>query len=299
MSVSRRTGRLLTAGATAALLAISLAPHASAATPAMPKPVACAGCWHPDVKTSWDWVLRSVPTTFRKVDMYDVDGFNTPADTVAKLHAQGTKAVCYISAGSYEDWRPDAKQFPAAVLGNSNGWKGEKWLDVREIQKSDSALRKIMDARLDMCRQKGFDAVELDNIDGYANNTSFKITKDDQLYFNSTLANDTHQRGMSVLQKNDNEQIPKLLPYFDAALNEECNQFSECTTDDNGAYGLDQYVNAGKPVFNAEYQGDHVDNDPSKPLMTPSLFCPKDNANDFNGVFFAKDLDNSVYQACR
>ncbi|MEY9861650.1 hypothetical protein ABH935_007293 [Catenulispora sp. GAS73] len=274
--------------AAAATVALTPAASAATATPSLPSPAACNGCWQPNLQTSWNWVLSTVPSApFRNVQMYDVDGFNNSAANVSALHSAGIKAVCYLSAGTYENWRPDASQFPSAVLGSRNGWPGEKWLDVREIQKSGSALRKIMDARLDMCRQKGFDMVELDNVDGYTNSTGFPLTATDQLYFNATLANDSHARGMSVLQKNDNEQIPQLLPYFDGALNEQCNQYKECTTAQNGDYGYDQYVAAGKPVFQAEYK------------LSTSSFCSKDNANDFNGVRFDINLDDKTFQPCR
>lgn len=265
------------------------APSASA-TPAPPSPVACAGgpCWHPALQTSWNWVLSVVPTApYRNVQMYDVDGFNASSADVSALHNAGIKAVCYLSAGTYEDWRPDASQFPSSVLGKSNGWPGEKWLDIREIQSQNSVLRSIMDARLDMCRTKGFDMVELDNVDGYTNKTGFPLTAADQVYFNATLANDAHARGLTVLHKNDNEQIPNLLPYFDGALNEQCNQYKECTTAQNGSYGLDQYVSAGKPVFQAEYK------------LSTSSFCSDDNANNFNGVRFALNLDDTIFEPCR
>ena len=48
--------------------------------------------------------------------VYIVDGEETPAATVAALHAAGRKVVCYLSAGSWEDWRSDAGAFPASVL---------------------------------------------------------------------------------------------------------------------------------------------------------------------------------------
>ncbi|MFU8854386.1 endo alpha-1,4 polygalactosaminidase [Micromonospora sp. SL1-18] len=272
--------------ATATLAALNTAP--AAAAPAPPAPVPCVGCWHPSLKTSWNWVLSVVPKApYRPVSMYNVDGFNNSAADVASLHAAGIKAVCYLSAGSWEDWRPDAAQFPAAVLGRNNGWPGEKWLDIREIQNANSVLRSIMDARLDMCKQKGFDMVELDNVDGYLNKTGFTLTAADQLYYNAILANDSHARGLSVLQKNDNEQIPNLLPYFDGALNEQCNQYKECTTAQNGSYGLDQYIAAGKPVFQAEYK------------LTTSSFCAADNAANFNGVRFALNLDDTLFEPCR
>ena len=250
-----RGARRFAAGAVAVLaMALPSCPPGGG-TPPPPAPVRCAGhCWHPALKTSWDWVLSVVPQApYRSVEMYDIDGFDTTAGDVAAMHAAGIKVVCYLSAGTFENWRPDAAAFPASVKGKANGWPGEKWLDVRELQKPHSRLRAIMDTRLDMCRTKGFDAVELDNVDGYTNSTGFPVTAADQLFYNATLANDAHARGLSVLQKNDNEQIPQLLPYFDAALNEQCNQYQECTTAQNGSFGLDQYVAAGKAVFQAEY----------------------------------------------
>lgn len=283
----RRSAAAFATAALAVAGAVALAPAASAA-PAAPTPVACTACWHPALQTSWNWVLSAAPAApFRTVKMYDVDGFDNSAANVSALHAAGIKAVCYLSAGTYENWRPDAAQFPAAVLGSQNGWPGEKWLDVRELQKPNSVLRNIMDARLDMCRTKGFDMVELDNVDGYTNKTGFPLTAADQIFYNATLANDSHARGMSVLQKNDNAQIPKLLPYFDGALNEQCNQYKECTVAQNGSYGYDQYVAAGKPVFQAEYS------------LSTAKFCSADNAADFNGVRFDINLDDKTFQPCR
>jgi hypothetical protein len=219
--------------------------------------------------------------------MYDVDGFDATASDVSAVHAAGIKVVCYLSAGTWERWRPDASQFPAAVLGNRNGWPGERWLDVRDAQSANSALLSIMRARLDMCEHKGFDAVELDNVDGYTNKTGFPLSSADQIFYNATLANAAHQRGLTVLQKNDNHQIRTLLPYFDAALNEQCNQYKECTTSQNGSFDYDQYVGAGKAVFQAEYK------------LDPSQFCPADNRAHFNGVRFSIKLDGSVFQPCR
>lgn len=285
-----RISRLLAASAAtaAALVGIWLTPSPASAAPAPPSPLTCTGCWHPAPRTSWNWVLSTVPTApYRAVAMYDVDGFNNTASNVAALHAAGIRAVCYLSAGTYENWRSDAVSFPRSIIGKSNGWPGENWLDIRDVQKTNSTLRSIMDGRLDMCRQKGFDMVELDNVDGYTNSTGFSLSAADQLYFNATLANDSHARGMSVLQKNDGEQIPQLLAYFDGALNEQCNEFGECTTAQNGSYGLDQYVAAGKPVFQAEYN------------LATSAFCPADNRANFNGVRFNIDLNDSTFQPCR
>ena len=60
------------------------------------------------------------------VDMYDIDLFDVPRTTIDQLHADGRIVICYFSAGSYEDWRPDADAFGSNLLGQPLGdWDGE------------------------------------------------------------------------------------------------------------------------------------------------------------------------------
>ncbi|GAA2281869.1 endo alpha-1,4 polygalactosaminidase [Nonomuraea roseoviolacea subsp. roseoviolacea] len=263
----------LTATALTGGIAHAMAPAAAAA--ALPPPVACDSCYRPALDTSWQWQLSSLPARpFLDVQMYDIDGFDARDGAVVralKADRPGRGVVCYISAGSLEDWRPDAGRFPASVVGKElDGWPGERWLDIRQYR---GRLGEIMKARLDMCRAAGFDAVEPDNVDGFSNDTGFPIRASDQLAYNTWLANEAHRRGLSVALKNDVEQIPRLLPYFDFALNEECWSNDECTTAQNdGEYGYDQFVQAGKAVFQVEY------------ALPVSRFCPRSNAQNFNSL---------------
>ena len=78
--------------------------------------------------------------------MYDVDGFDASASLITAMHNKGIKAVCYIDAGTWENWRSDAGKFPSYVKGKSNGWPGEKWLDIRQI-----ILRKNLDCHKLLC----------------------------------------------------------------------------------------------------------------------------------------------------
>ncbi|MGZ4131611.1 MAG: endo alpha-1,4 polygalactosaminidase [Actinomycetota bacterium] len=238
--------------------ALASGPHA---TRSLAKPVKCRGCWAPGIRISWQWQLQSPPKAadLLGVRMYDVDGFETSKKLVHAMHRQHTKAVCYLSAGTWENWRPDASEFPARVLGNKNGWPGERWVDIRALR----VLAPIMKARLDMCAAKGFDGVEFDNVDGYQNKTGFPLTGAQQLRYDVFLANQAHRRGMAAFLKNDLGQVKTLLPYFDAALNEQCHQYKECAK-------LDPFVNAGKPVFGVEYK------------LATSAFCPDANARNFN-----------------
>jgi hypothetical protein len=54
---------------------------------------------------------------------------------------------------------------------------------------------------LDRCLGKGFDGVDFDNVDGYANATGFELDGDDQLRFDAWLARAAHRRGLSVVNE--------------------------------------------------------------------------------------------------
>ncbi|MCW2869205.1 endo alpha-1,4 polygalactosaminidase [Actinacidiphila oryziradicis] len=206
--------------------------------------------WQPQPRTAWQWQLSGKVSLAADVPVYDIDGSDSTAATVAALHRRGRKAICYISVGAWEDFRSDAAAFPEKVLGRSNGWDGERWLDIRRT----AILRPLMAKRFDMCRTKGFDAVEPDNTDGYRNRTGFKLTAADQLTFNRMIAKLAHDRGMAVGLKNDLDQIPQLLGDFDFAVNEQCAEFDECAR-------LKPFIAAGKAVFHVEYN------------LPPSRFC--------------------------
>ena len=87
------------------------------------------------------------------------------------------------SAGSWEDWRSDASDFPDDVKGNGlSGWPGEKWLDVRQL----SVLSPIMAARMDIAVAKGCDGVDPDNMDGYTNNNGVRHSTHAPLMYSRT-----------------------------------------------------------------------------------------------------------------
>ncbi|MFF4403446.1 endo alpha-1,4 polygalactosaminidase [Streptomyces sp. NPDC001262] len=216
--------------------------EATASAPAPSAPVS-GERWQPKPGTRWQWQLDGKADTSVDVPVYDIDGFENDAATVAGLHARGRKVVCYFNAGAWEDFRPDKKAFPKSVLGAKNkGWEGEKWVDIRRLD----VLKPIMASRIEMCRKKGFDAVEPDLTEGFRNSTGFKLTADDQLAFNRMLAKLAHDRGLSVALKNDLEQIPQLVGDFDFAVNEQCAQYGECDR-------LTPFIKAGKAVFHVEY----------------------------------------------
>jgi hypothetical protein len=206
-----------------------------------PTPADGASTSTPPFKASWGYQLQGelrVPGAH----VFDIDGFDTPNSFVSRLHARGRYAVCYIDAGTWENWRPDRNRFPASVLGRSNGWPGERWLDIRRLD----VLAPIMRARMQICKRKGFDAIEPDNVDGYANQTGFALTARDQLTYNRYLARTAHNLGVAVGLKNDLDQVASLQGAFDFAVVEQCFQFSEC-------WKLQPFLRSAKPVFEVEY----------------------------------------------
>ncbi|MFG3405117.1 endo alpha-1,4 polygalactosaminidase [Streptomyces sp. NPDC048142] len=201
------------------------------------------GRWQPRPGLAWQWQLDGkVDASAADVPVYDIDGFENDAEDVARLHRAGRKVICYINVGAWEDYRPDKDAFPRSVLGGPNGWHGERWLDIRRI----SLLQPIMERRFDMCRKKGFDAVEPDLVEGYADDTGFPLTAQDQLRYNRMIARIAHERGLAVGLKNDLSQIPQLVGAFDFAVNEQCAQYGECAK-------LTPFIEAGKAVFHVEY----------------------------------------------
>jgi hypothetical protein len=199
--------------------------------------------WHPVAGMSWQWQIgggRIDPSL--PVDVFDID-WEQSASVVDELHQAGKKVICYVSVGSWEQWRPDAADFPASVLGNDYpGWPGERFVDIRA-----QALRDVMAKRFDACKAKGFDAVEPDNMDVFGNNSGFALTRADGIDYAMWLAGECHSRSLAVVQKNASEITANIESVYDGALTE------DCYADRNWCSEMQPYVDADKPVFACEY----------------------------------------------
>jgi hypothetical protein len=175
--------------------------------------------------------------------VYEIDGQNSTRATVRSLRRAGRQVVCYLSAGSTESYRPDAKAFPKSVVGKPmDGWPDERWLDVRRT----SVLVPIMAKRVADCAAKGFGAVEFDNVDGYVNDTGFPITRAQQIKYDRAMAALAHRYRLAAVLKNAPELVPALVSRFDAALVEQCAEYDECAA-------FRPFVRAGKAVWDLEY----------------------------------------------
>jgi hypothetical protein len=209
------------------------------------------GWWRPAVGVTWQWQLTGALDLTVDAEVFDVDLFTTTKTQVAALKARGRRVICYLDVGSWEPDRPDSRDFPAVVRGKPLvGFEDEHWFDIRS-----AVLLRLLGKRMDLCQAKGFDAVEPDNVDGYANDTGFSLTASEQLRFNREVAAMAHARGLAVALKNDLDQVAELEPAFDLEVNEQCAQYKECDL-------LTPFITAGKPVLHVEYE------------LTAAQLCP-------------------------
>ncbi len=252
------TARFPTFGliAAVALASASCSSASGPGTPSaagLPAAAAHASRWIPTPGTTYQIQYDGNYDSSVPADVYDIDGEDAPQSFIDKLHGMGRKVVCYISVGTWENWRKDAGKFPKSVIGKPDGgWKGERWLDVRQTQ----ILEPIMTARLRMCKAKHFDGVDPDNMDGFENRTGFKISYNQQLAYNSWVAKEAHALGLTADEKGDNDQVQDMAKYFDFAVTEECwkqgwcNEFSIYTA--RNALVIDVEYNVAPATFTSK-----------------------------------------------
>lgn len=227
--------------------------------------------WQPKPGTSWQWQLKGQLNTDYKVDVYDIDLFDNSKEAINDLQKNGIKVICYFSAGSYENWREDSKDFPKEILGKElDGWPDERWLDISKIE----ILKPLITKRLDLALEKGCNAIEPDNVDGYLNNTGFSLNYKNQLTYNKWLANQAHQRNLAIGLKNDLEQIKDLVKDFDFAVNEQCFEFNECKK-------LLPFIKKNEAVFGVEYN------------LEKNKFCKKATKMKFDWLKMDLELDGN------
>ncbi|MER5326631.1 endo alpha-1,4 polygalactosaminidase [Streptosporangium roseum] len=281
--------------------------------------------WRPPVQSRWQYQLEGNPAYAStgginvgicvtpqtggacvRPSVFDIDlyvdaavaGNNTTINTAAvkAIHARGAKAICYVDAGSIEEFRPDYQQFVNwhkshgnSLLGKpfSEEFPNERWANINNDKGQRDFLLRMMEARVAKCAAAGFDGVEFDVVHAHEEGksvTGWDISPATQLVYNRALADMAHKSGLSVALKNDLSQIPDLVSSFDYAVNEECMEWKECDA-------LKLFVKAGKPVFQVEYK------------TSPSTFCTKANAAtlNFNSIKKATDysLKDLPYKPCR
>ncbi|MBV9858297.1 MAG: endo alpha-1,4 polygalactosaminidase [Streptosporangiaceae bacterium] len=317
----------------------------------LPPPAPCGSsrqqpCWYPPHLAAdhrpmrWDWQIGLAAPLQRTgghaVDIYDTDGFLTTPAEVRAIHTRWQastlrhpKTVCYLDL-AWEDYRPDASPsprgyFPATVLGTVYyGYPDERWVDLRQL----GALEPMLSERIGMCARKGFDAVELDDIDGFdpPSTTGFWLTPGDAQNFLAYAFSEIHRHGMTALWKNSPWLSWWGRRYADGAVVEECYLNQNCFAAQSlgmRAYGITctalraatpcgwdgftadvtRQQPTGKWVGEAEYAEDNYVCDPGQRCPRPrrfrtfcaAVYSPPDG---FAAVKFDVALDASMFYPC-
>lgn len=242
------------------------------------------GAWaKPSMGMDWNWQLQGTLDTTIEAEVYDVDLEYTDAAMIQSLKQRGRFVVCYFSAGSWENFRDDAKDIPEEQLGDElDGWPEERWWNIQSVD-----VQELIRKRLDLAQAKGCDGVEPDNVDAYQNDNGLGLDSLDQLSFNRWLANEAHLRGLAVGLKNDLGHIPELVDYFDFAVNEQCYEYEECDT-------YEPFIAKQKPVFNAEYRQVWVTNEEARDAL-----CNSARLDQLQTLILPLELDGSFRFSCQ
>jgi hypothetical protein len=201
--------------------------------------------WQPKATTPYQMILTGAVDDSQgdiepsKTPIFDVDLFYTNKSVIDALHDEGKKVICYFSAGSSEDWRPDYTSFAAADKGPClNGWAGERYVDVRSAN-----VFNVMKKRIALAAEKGCDGIDPDNMDG----TGFGFTTTDTVNYIKKLAKEAHTYGIGMGLKNVQDLLSRVQDDVQFAVNEECG------LSDGDCDAYTSFLKAGKPVFHVEY----------------------------------------------
>jgi hypothetical protein len=189
--------------------------------------------WHPGPLRSWAYVIGEnypllippvVGGTQTKVQVVDADlgdqgglgpsGAPLPDPTIESsvraIHAMGAHAICYVDAGTAENWRSDYAKFAPSELGRPlPGWQGERFIDVSDwstpVPARYDTIKTIMTNRVALCKKEGFDAVEADNVDTYAygNLGGFRLSMAQEIVYVEHLVSVAHAHGLAFFLKNE------------------------------------------------------------------------------------------------
>jgi hypothetical protein len=230
--------------------------------------------------------------------VYDIDGIENPASTVAALHARGDRVICYIEVGAAGPYGGAFTTYfdqltAAGVVGNAMPGYPEYYLNI-----NSAATVAVVESMIrDQCAAKGFDAVEPDIDDSWYDSTGFSISAANEEAYLGTLSSYAHSLGLGWGLK-DGDQASNLsqsAAFIDELITTHTVDFALTEQSFQGGSVSAIYpafARAGLAVFEAEY------NDQGS-TVPPSSYCPTANSDNINAVQFDSKLDGAVRVACR
>lgn len=144
-------------------------------------------------------------------------------------------SVCYINAfqTEAEPGHPDSIiNWPEGLVwdeAEDPEWPGEHPIDISSNRNRRTAVDFITH-RFQECVERGFDAVELDNLDTFTRYPDAPFDRDDAIAYARLLVDAATELGLAVGQKNTPEllDVARTEIGFGFAIVEECGQFEEC-----------------------------------------------------------------------
>lgn len=230
-----------------ALLLLAVAVLSGCSTPDSPAPPSPAlQVALPPVSGSFDYQLGGA---------YDIAGLAVVVRDATAAPLPGAYNVCYVNGfqtqpGAGDRWLRD---HGPAVLRDAGGtpvtdpnWPDEYVLDPSTAPQREMIIE-VLGPVLSDCAARGFDAVEIDNLDTFTRFSDIDATGAMQLA--RSYASLAHDHGLAIGQKNAAEVVQKGRRDvgFDFAVTEECAAYREC----------DRYRQAyGSHVLQIEYTDD-------------------------------------------
>ena len=230
-------------------------------------------------------------------------GVGIVARDSSEYPAEGLYSICYVNGfqsqpQDAELWLteypelllryPDGSDADGAVAGEpviDANWPDEMIFDT-STEANRVAIAAVIGETIAQCGERGFDAVEFDNLDSWSRSDG-ALTLDDSIALASLLVARSTEAGLAAGQKNSAElgSRGREEAGFVFAVSEECAAFDECA-----AYS-DVY---GTNVIDIEYT-DEVDVDFAELCADPS-HLPLTILRDRNLV--TPDNPDYVYESC-
>ena len=168
---------------------------------------AASGIWRPAPGSRWQYQLESAKRRLAATGGIDVDICHVPESggpcvhpdvfdidlyvdgqvsgndhtidraAVRAIHHRGAHAICYVSAGTAERFRPDFHRYVrfdrrihGKLLGKpfSARFHNEFWLNLTNRRGQRRFVLRRVAARTRKCARAGFDGIEYDVVDAYA-----------------------------------------------------------------------------------------------------------------------------------
>jgi hypothetical protein len=186
-----------------------------------------AGVALPDVGAGFDYQLGGAYPA--------PDGATVIARDRTDAPAGAGYDICYVNGFQTQPGESSAfvRQHPDLVLHVDGepladpGWPDELILDTSTEAKR-TALAGIVRPWIDGCREAGYAAVEIDNLDSFSRSDGL-LSEEDNLALAAEYARIAHDAGLAIAQKNTAESTARLARIgYDFAVTESCAEYGEC-----------------------------------------------------------------------